>query len=69
MTKQRVSAAQLVEMSAGKIGATGSEITIRKDHSEGWQPVVVSAPGSLIFFQREAENIAKHLRMDYELRD
>lgn len=54
MIKERVGAQQLVGMIAAKIGTAGLEILVRRDHGVGWQPMVVAAPGSLIFFQREA---------------
>jgi len=67
MIKERVGAQQPVGMIAAKIGTAGLEILVRRDHGVGWQPMVVAAPGSLIFFQREAEEIAKRLRMEYDL--
>jgi hypothetical protein len=69
MIKARVGARQLAEMISAKIGTAGLEILVRRDHADGWQPTVVAAPGSLIFFQREAEEIAKRLRMDFDLDD
>ena len=67
MIKTRVGARQLAEMISAKIGTAGLEILVRRDHGVGWQPTVVTAPGSIIFFQREAEEIAKRLRMDFDL--
>jgi hypothetical protein len=69
MTKEKANASQLADMIAGKIGANGVEVVVRRDHAYGWQPNVVNAPNDLIGFQRRAEEIANRLRMSFELRD
>jgi hypothetical protein len=69
MVRERVTAMQLADMITEKIGAAGLEIVVRKDHAFGWQPTVVAAPGDLIGFQRRTEEIAKRLRIEFDLRD
>jgi hypothetical protein len=69
MVKERLTARQLADMIADKIGAVGLEVAIRKDHAFGWQPTVVAAPGDLIGYQRRAEEIANRLRFQFDLRD
>jgi hypothetical protein len=69
MVKERITARTLADMIAAKIGASGLEITIRRDHAYGWQPNVVAAPGDLIGFQRRAEEIAHRLRVQFDLCD
>jgi hypothetical protein len=69
MVKERAGAMQLADLITDKIGVTGLEIVVRKDHAYGWQPVVVVAPGDLIGYQRRAEEIANRLRIRFDLRD
>jgi hypothetical protein len=69
MRKERVSATQLADMIASKIGASGVEVSVRKDHAYGWQPTIVAAPSNLIGFQRRADEIAHRLRVRFDLRD
>jgi hypothetical protein len=65
MRKEPVSATQLADM----IGASGVEVSVRKDHAYGWQPTIVAAPCDLIGFQRRADEIAHRLRVRFDLRD
>ena len=69
MTKDRVSSDFLVGIIISKIGVTGLEIVVRRDHAYGWQPNVVAAPGDLIGFQRRAEEIANRLRVQFDLNE
>jgi hypothetical protein len=69
VTKEKVDARQLAEMIASKIGASGVDVVVRKDHAYGWQPNVINAPNNLIGFQRRAEEIANRLRVSFDLRD
>ena len=69
MVKERVDAKILEDMITAKIGVTGLEIVVRKDHAFGWQPSVAVAPGDLIGYQRRADEIASRLRMQFDLRD
>jgi hypothetical protein len=69
MVKERVPARNLAEMITTKIGASGLEILVRRDHAYGWQPNVISAPGDLIGYQRRAEEIAHRLRVQFDLSD
>ena len=39
MRKERVSATQLADMINSQIGARGVEVSVRRDHAYGWQPV------------------------------
>jgi hypothetical protein len=47
----------------------GVEIAVRKDHAFGWTPTVLSAPAGAIGFQRRAEEIARYLRVQFDLRE
>jgi hypothetical protein len=69
MVKERITARELADMITVKIGASGLEVVVRKDHAYGWQPNVVAAPGDLIGYQRRAEDIANRLRVQFDLRD
>jgi hypothetical protein len=67
MAKERKTAAQLAEMIAGGIGVSGVQVRVREDHSDGWCPTIVSAPSNELGFQRRAEEIARRLRLDFDL--
>jgi hypothetical protein len=67
MLKERLSAIQLADMIAEKIGVVGLEVAVRRDHAFGWQPTIVAAPGDPIGFQRRAEEIANKLRVRFDL--
>jgi len=67
MAKERKSIRELSEMISGVVGVPGLDLTIRPDHAYGWQPVVLSAPGNPIGFQRRVEEIAHRMRMQYDL--
>jgi hypothetical protein len=67
MVKERKTAEQLAEMIAGRIGVSGVYVRVRQDHSEGWCPTIVSAPSNELGFQRRAEEIARRLRLDFDL--
>jgi hypothetical protein len=69
MRKERVTATQLADMIASKIGASGVEVAVRKDHAYGWQPTIVAAPSDVIGFQRRADEIAHRLRVRFDLHD
>ena len=69
MVKERITARSLADMITAKIGVSGLEIVVRKDHAYGWQPSVIAAPGNPIGFQRRAEEIANRLRLQFDLRD
>jgi hypothetical protein len=69
MIKERITASDLAKMITAKIGAAGLEIAVRKDHAFGFQPMVISAPGDLIGYQRRAEEIAHRLRAQFDLCD
>jgi hypothetical protein len=67
MLKERASGTQLADMITRKIGVVGLEIVVREDHAFGWQPSVTAAPGDLIGYQRRAEEIARRLRIQFDL--
>jgi hypothetical protein len=69
MRKERVNAAQLADLIASQIGASGVEVSVRKDHAYGWQPTIIAAPSDPIGFQHRAEEIAHRLRVRFDLRD
>jgi hypothetical protein len=67
MAKQQKTAQQLAEIIAGRIGVNGVYIRVREDHSDGWCPTIVSAPSNELGFQRRAEEIARLLRLEFDL--
>ena len=69
MLKERLGAEQLAAMIARKINVAGVEIAVRKDHAFGWTPTVPSAPANPIGFQRRAEELARYLRVQFDLRE
>jgi hypothetical protein len=69
MAKELRTAEQLSDMIVSALGVGAVEISVRKDHAYGWQPIVVSSPGDLIGYQRRVEEIAKRFRLQFELRD
>jgi hypothetical protein len=56
-------------MIADALGVSEVYISVRKDHAYGWQPTVVSSPGDSIGYQRRVEEIAKRLRVRFDLRE
>jgi hypothetical protein len=69
MLKERVGAEQLVDMIARKINVAGVEIVVREDHAFGWKPTVPTASADAIGFQKRAEEIARYLRVQFDLRE
>ena len=69
MTKELRTAEQLADMIVAALGISEVYVTVRKDHAYGWQPTVVSSPGDSIGYQRRVEEIAKRLRIEFDLRE
>jgi hypothetical protein len=69
MAKELRTADQLSDMIVSALGIGEVEVSVRRDHAYGWQPLVVSSPGDLIGYQRRVEEIAKRFRLQFELRD
>jgi hypothetical protein len=69
MVKERVGAELLAGMIKKRINVAGVEIAVRKDHAFGWMPTVLSAPSNPIGLQRRAEEIARSLRIQFDLRE
>ena len=69
MAKELRTAEQLADMIVAALGIREIYITVRKDHAYGWQPTVVSSPGDSIGYQRRVEEIAKRLRMEFDVRE
>lgn len=69
MNRERRTARELADLITEKIGVGGLYIRVRKDHAYGWEPTVEDSPGDKIFFQRRAEEIARQLRMNYDLHE
>ena len=69
MAKELRTAEQLSDMIVLALGVSAVEVSVRKDHAYGWQPIVVSCPGDLIGYQRRVEEIAKRFRLQFDLRD
>jgi hypothetical protein len=59
----------LSDMIVGALGVSEVSIRVRKDHAYGWRPIVVSSPGDLIGYQRRVEEIAKRLRLQFDLQE
>ena len=69
MTKELRTAEQLADMIVAALGVSEVYITVRKDHAYGWQPTVVSSPADTIGYQRRVEEIARRLRVEFDLRE
>ncbi|MCG2645584.1 MULTISPECIES: hypothetical protein [Bradyrhizobium] len=67
MAKELKSARELSKLINEIVGVTGLEVAIRRDHADGWQPTVLNAPGNPIGFQRRVEEIARRMRLQYDL--
>ncbi len=67
MLKETKTADQLSDMIVSALGVGGVEIQVRRDHAYGWQPIVVSSPGDLIGYQRRVEEMAKRMRLQFNL--
>jgi hypothetical protein len=69
MAKELRTAEQLSDTIVSELGVGTVEVSVRKDHAYGWQPIVVSSSGDLIGYQRRVEEIAKRFRLQFDLRD
>lgn len=67
MPKESKSARELSVLIQEVVSVPGLEVTVRRDHAYGWQPIVLSAPGNPIGYQRRVEEIAHRMRMQYDL--
>ena len=67
MLKEIKTAEQLSDMIVSALGVGGVEVHVRRDHAYGWQPIVVSSPGDLIGYQRRVEEMAKQMRLQFDL--
>ena len=68
MTRELRSASQLIDLIRHGLGQRDILVEIRRDHCDGWQPVITAAPMVVLGLQRRADEIAKVLRAKYELR-
>ena len=69
MAKELRTAEQLSDMIVSALHVRDVAVHVRKDHAYGWQPLVVASPGDMIGYQRRVEEIAKRLRLQFDLRD
>jgi hypothetical protein len=69
MAKELRTAEQLSDMIVSALHVRDVDVQVRKDHAYGWQPLVVASPGDMIGYQRRVEEIAKRLRLQFDLRD
>jgi hypothetical protein len=69
MAKELRTAEQLSDMIVSALHVRDVDVHVRKDHAYGWQPLVVASPGDMIGYQRRVEEIAKRLRLQFDLRD
>ena len=69
MAKELRTSEQLADMIVAALGVPGVYVTVRKDHAYGWQPTVVLSPGDSIGYQRRVEEIARRLRVEFDLRE
>lgn len=68
MTKELRSANQLIDLIASELNQRDILIDVRRDHCDGWQPVISAAPMVALGLQRRADEIARVLRTKYDLR-
>jgi hypothetical protein len=69
VTKELRTADELSELIVSALGIRETEIQIRRDRAQGWQPTVVACPGDLIGYQRRVEQAATRLRVQFALRE
>ena len=69
MPKSKKAPHEIASLITMEIGVSGLEVSVRKDHAYGWQPVVEYAPGNQLGFQRRADEIADKLRETYQLNE
>jgi hypothetical protein len=67
MSKDTKTAAELSEIIFRIAGIHGMDVIVRPAYAEGWVPTAVVAIGSPIDAQRSVEQIAKKLRINYDL--
>jgi hypothetical protein len=67
MSKERKTAAELSDIICRIAGIHGLDVIVRPDHADDWVPTAFVAIGSSIGAQRSVEQIAKKLRVNYEL--
>jgi hypothetical protein len=67
MTKELRSEDQLIALIKSELAQRDIIIDIRRDHCDGWRPVVTAAPMTALGLQRRAEEIATRLRARYDL--
>ncbi|MGO9847000.1 MAG: hypothetical protein ACLPKT_10480 [Methylocella sp.] len=65
--KQKKSAEELADMISARLNIGGVFITVHKDPAYGWQPTVVTRPAAALNAQMAAEEIAKELRVEFDL--
>lgn len=69
MAKELRTAEQLSDLIVEALGISEVYVRVRKDHAYGWQPTITSSPGDSIGYQRRVEEIAKRLRLQFDLRE
>jgi hypothetical protein len=66
--KEKKTAKELADMIKQRLGREVF-LSVNKDPAYGWHPTVISSPGVAHQLQDQAEEIAKELRAQYELKE
>jgi hypothetical protein len=69
MEKRKKTALELADMISQRINIGGIFVVVHKDPAYGWHPTVMTAPAKAINCQMLAEEIAKELRVEYDLKE
>lgn len=69
MEKQKKTAQELADMIGQRLNIGGIFVKGYKDAAYGWHPQVVTRPAEAIDAQMFAEEIAKELRAEYDLKE
>jgi hypothetical protein len=69
MEKQKKTAQELADMISQRLNVGGIFVAVHKDPAYGWHPQVMTRPAAAINCQLLAEEIAKELRVKYDLKE
>ena len=66
--KEKKTAEELAKMIADRINVGGTFVKVHPDPVYGWHPTVMVAPAKAVRCQQLAEEIARELRAQYDLK-
>ena len=66
--KEKKTAQELADMISAGINLGGTFVKVHADPVYGWHPTVITTPGDVIRCQQLAEDIARELRTEYDLK-